>query len=79
MSRDDDTITERTFTASIRCDNAAFDGEACGPELARILRRLADDLASGNASGKPGDYLLLFDINGNQCGDAEMTVSDYRR
>ena len=33
-----------TFEMQIACDNAAFDHENLGPELARILRHEADTL-----------------------------------
>ena len=72
-----DTITERTFDISIDCNSAAFDGMDCGPELARILRKLADRLdldSEGVPFSRP-----LHDINGNRCGSAEMTETDYRR
>lgn len=45
----------------VNMDNAAFeDGQ--GAELARILRRLADDVASGDS------FATLRDINGNRVG-----------
>ena len=72
-----DTITERTFDISIECNSAAFDGMDCGPELARILRKLADRIeldSEGVPFSRP-----LHDTNGNRCGTAEMTATDYRR
>ena len=72
-----DTITERTFDISIDCNSAAFDGMDCGPELARILRSLADDLEQDEIVR--GYSARLHDTNGNRCGTAEMTATDYRR
>ena len=71
-------MINRTFTITIGCDNAAFDGDACGAELARILRALADDLAQEDTAFTAFDA-LLFDANGNRCGDAEMTSDEYNR
>ena len=72
-----DTTTERTFDISIECNNAAFDGALTGPELARILRSLADDLEQDEIVR--GYSARLRDINGNHCGAAEMFHADYRR
>lgn len=74
-----DTITERNFTITIECNNAAFDDDACGPELARILRELADELESGGGAIGAGMAKRLYDINGNRVGAAEMFAQDYRR
>lgn len=63
------TITERTFDISIACNNVAFDSTACGLELARILRKLADDLErEGCVMRGYGDR--LYDGNGNHVGIA---------
>jgi hypothetical protein len=72
-----ENITQRTFTITIECNNAAFDGDACGEEVARILRELASDLDGGDVEDDA--TFFLFDLNGNRCGDAEMTVEDCRR
>lgn len=53
-----------TVTLAIECDNDAFAGEA-GPEIARILRELADKFDRGAAMG---DRALLRDINGHLVG-----------
>lgn len=56
-----------TYTLTISTDGAAFEEEA-GPELARILRRLADGLDRGGIA--PEDVTRLYDINGNNVGRA---------
>lgn len=53
------------FKLEIETGNAAFDDDA-GPELARILRELADRLSPGLPSGEGG--APLRDINGNKVG-----------
>lgn len=64
------------LTLSIRTGNAAFsnddrdgdeDGMACGAEVARILRQLADTLESQGLGN--GDRGSLYDVNGNNVGD----------
>ena len=52
------------FTLTIHTDNAAFLGDP-GPEVARILRRTADRIAAGEATGL---FQTIFDINGNDVG-----------
>lgn len=53
----------------ISTDNAAFDGEKCGPELARILRDLATRIADYRAEEfQQGDGWRALDINGNVVG-----------
>jgi hypothetical protein len=69
-----DTIQNRTFTINIECDSAAFDGDACGTELARMLRGLADSLEVYTVQTH-----YLRDINGNHCGNAEMITETYSR
>lgn len=53
---------------NIKTDNAAFDDEARGPELARILRRLADQFDNGDLPDS--DPWIIHDINGNRVGYA---------
>lgn len=72
-----DTITDRTFTISIDCDTAAFDGADLCAEIARILRAQADYLDGTEII--PGYCRSLRDINGNRCGTAELTATDYTR
>uniref|UniRef100_A0A6M3JJG0 Uncharacterized protein n=1 Tax=viral metagenome TaxID=1070528 RepID=A0A6M3JJG0_9ZZZZ len=50
---------------TIRMDNAAFDDDG---ELARIIRRLADDLGTS----KRAEMMTLRDINGNMVGTFEI-------
>jgi hypothetical protein len=58
----------------INCDNAAFEDENCGSEIARILERLAEAICCWELSelkridGKP-----LIDINGNTVGRVEVS------
>jgi hypothetical protein len=54
--------------------NAAFDDADKGPELARILTAIADEL-SESQSLDFGYRARLFDINGNSCGFAELTTT----
>lgn len=57
-------------TITIKMDNAAFcndDHGADGRELARILRRLADNVADDEQ--RCGDHRSLFDVNGNHVGE----------
>lgn len=63
------------FKLEIECDNAAFEPHPTY-EIARILRRLADDI-----DGAPATALELAgwigpklrDISGNQVGQAKVT------
>lgn len=62
------------LTVKISCDNAAFGGDDPGPELARILYKLAEDCGTGCAVDlRKGLNLKLRDINGNLVGAARMT------
>lgn len=58
------------ITIKIRTENAAFEGDAYGPEAARILRQIADDLEAcrGNVRG------TYSDINGN--GAAVVAITE---
>ena len=55
------------ITIKLTCDNAAFLPET-QPEIARILRKLAEEIEAG---GEPD---TIRDINGNVVGG--LTVSD---
>jgi hypothetical protein len=59
----------------INCDNAAFDGVGCGPELARILRVIAAEVDGFNKVGAADaiDGLKLHDTNGNTVGKVEVS------
>jgi hypothetical protein len=60
---------------TIDCDNAAFrdgstDSPDPGPELARILRRVATVCEGLNPDG---DTVVVRDLNGNKVGKAVLT------
>lgn len=55
-------------TIKIDCDNAAF-GDDPRPELARILRALADTADSHGAAELNGS---VRDVNGNRVGAVEV-------
>jgi hypothetical protein len=59
------------LSIQIQTDNAAFEGDDNGTELARILRKLAvvlEDMGTGPDSGQ------LYDINGNRVGDWKVSA-----
>lgn len=63
------------FTVSIDCGNAVFcdadepTTQSAAPELARILRKIADDLEAG----APFDFFqTIRDVNGNDVGRYAM-------
>lgn len=57
------------ITISIRCDNEAFEGENCGSEVARILRKLADAIDYDHREGVAAiGNAPLMDVNGNTVG-----------
>jgi len=55
------------MTIEIKTDNAAFEGDNYGPELANILEHLAQDIIDG-ARPTPGEPMPLYDVNGNRVG-----------
>jgi hypothetical protein len=71
------------FTLTIKTDNAAFhaddraddadgfDGTACGAELARILRELAEDVSNGVSDETA---IAVRDGNGNKVGEATFII-----
>jgi hypothetical protein len=61
------------FNITIDTDNSAFDNNYRGPELARILRNLADELEGMGAEG--GEW-RFHDANGNACGNATLDHRD---
>ena len=63
------------ITITINCDNAAFEDDNGGPEVARILRELAEACADG--CGPPNLGGSIRDINGNTVG--QVTVTQARR
>lgn len=56
------------FTLEIECNNAAFDDENLTHEIARILRKAADQVELENESSR-----ALRDINGNIVGQFAAT------
>jgi len=58
-----------TFTLKVDCDNAAFEDDPA-PELARILREVADGIESGEPrfAGWQGWFQTIHDVNGNDVG-----------
>lgn len=67
-----------TFNLAIKCDNSAFvddsDGDdkpMPGPELARILRKLASQLDT-DLDTEDGESWSLLDVNGNKVGNADL-------
>jgi hypothetical protein len=64
----------KTFTVKIDCGNAAFDPDP-SPELARILRGIAERIERGD------DYTMfqtILDANGNDVGRFAIKPADYR-
>lgn len=57
---------------TITMENAAFDGSE-GAEAARILRRLADEMAPAGAEDLFDFNRNLRDVNGNKVGTALIT------
>ena len=55
------------FIVSIGCDNAAFKPDA-GPEVARLLRDLAERISNGEREG------YFHDENGNKVGVWEFSI-----
>lgn len=55
------------FTLSFKTDNAAFDDDPT-PEIARILREIAQKVDAGIDEG------AVYDINGNRIGDFKRKV-----
>lgn len=60
------------ITITINTDNAAFEGESWGLEVARILRDLAAYLPDSEAEVGPGAGTLR-DHNGNTVGSWEVS------
>ncbi|MGH9238790.1 MAG: hypothetical protein ACRD3G_12195 [Vicinamibacterales bacterium] len=55
----------------IDMDNDAFHPEP-GPEIARILRQLADAADRELITNNAGQVCVLRDVNGNHCGDVKV-------
>lgn len=63
-----------TITINIKCDNAAFHDDNVpnqGPEVARILRKLASSIEEASDLSDHGD--VLHDLNGNRVGEFNAT------
>lgn len=69
-------VVGMAFTLELKTDNAAFiddDGNPeAGPEIARILREIADKYDSGIYSTN-GPALPVFDVNGNRIGQYRLS------
>lgn len=70
-----------TFTVKIDCGNAAFCDEAgnvtndsAAPELARILREIADRIEAGTDYGW---FKTIHDVNGNDVGRYALKPGKY--
>lgn len=59
------------LTIEMSLDNAAFADDPA-PEIARILRQLADKLEGRGID----DEILLWDINGNRVGKAVIIMDN---
>jgi hypothetical protein len=53
----------KKVTITINTENAAFEEDNCGIELARILRCIANSFENVDIADCP-----IFDINDNKCG-----------
>lgn len=60
------------FTLTIETDNAAFEEAGTTSEVARILRRLAEELESPYLHGAASAGDPVRDINGNTVGRWEL-------
>jgi hypothetical protein len=63
-----------TLRLTLKLDNEAFTVEAGGGyEVARILRKVADDLQPyNNVASLRGTFCMLRDVNGNQVGSVTV-------
>jgi hypothetical protein len=59
------------FSLKLDCDNAAFADGQRPNEVARILRRLADQIEIVPLADNQRIDGRLFDVNGNTCGTCE--------
>jgi hypothetical protein len=65
-----------TFTVMFKTDNAAFDGDAGGPEVARILRDLAGLIEECGLV--EGAVQRVKDINGHRVGFAVLQEGEVK-
>jgi hypothetical protein len=61
-----------TFAVTIKLDNAAFDDDACGAEISRILQDLATRVDGYSLGSIRTFQRSVFDVNGNKCGRVEV-------
>lgn len=65
-----------TFDITIECDNLAFDGNACGPEIARILSTIIKRIEPWSREEIKAAWCAnLYDINGNRVGEARSSTT----
>jgi len=60
------------FKLEIQCDNAVFEDQ-CGDEVARILKRAADQIEGGKRIVLGGFTMPLRDVYGNTVGKFTYT------
>lgn len=63
--------TRYGFSLKLDCENAAFADGRRRYEIARILRRLADQIENVPLPNNQRIDGRLFDVNGNSCGTWE--------
>lgn len=64
------------YTLTIHTDGAAFEDDNLAPELARILRRLADYIENSSPVDLESDTIQAADINGNTCAAFHHVAQD---
>lgn len=62
------------FTLNLSTENSAFEPDPA-PELARILRAVAERIERGDEIGQ---FLTIHDANGNDVGRFALKPDDYR-
>lgn len=62
-----------SFKLRFECDNAAFEENNLPNEVARILRRVAEQIENGHTIGSCIDY------NGNRVGGFELKTTTRRK
>jgi len=55
------------FELRFDTDNAAFEGDDLRPEIARILRKISDEISADYGDILAEDFVIR-DINGNEVG-----------
>lgn len=64
--------TRYGLSLKLDCENSAFDGNNRPAEIARILRRLADQIETIPLPYGTRYDARLFDSNGNSCGSWDI-------